>query len=434
MTAEPNKPTVPSGQNTQNAAPKTDASAPAKKKRILIPVATVAVTVLLAVAFLYVILQLYAIAGRTYRTETAISYTMADSISATGVAVFDAVDVQGGGNLGYLVDDGERVTSGTVLAEQYSGDGQAALREQLVSLQKSIALLNKSQNSAGSDLSLLTSQSTSALYDLLDEIDQSDYSGIADQEQQFLLAQNRLQISTGQVSDFSQTIADLQAQNDSIQGQLGSLSTISADTNDYFISAANAGFLSMDAAAIDGLSPADFATALSAGLGAAPQDLAGRIVTGFSWRFYATCSDADAARFEGLSSVKIRVPGKQDAPLAATVVSVNVDADNHVAKIELECQNINAAVLTFGQENARIDLKTYQGIRIDRSALHIVDGVKGVYVKYGSLQRFRKITILYENDSYILVPSDGALGTDNEVRLYDEVIVQGTNLADRKLL
>ncbi|MDD6717717.1 MAG: HlyD family efflux transporter periplasmic adaptor subunit, partial [bacterium] len=67
-------------------------------------------------------------------------------------------------------------------------------------------------------------------------------------------------------------------------------------------------------------------------------------------------------------------------------------------------------------------------------ALHIKDGAKGVYVKYGDLQRFRRITILYEDENYILVPKDGALGTENEVRLYDEVIVEGTNLQDGKLL
>ena len=47
---------------------------------------------------------------------------------------------------------------------------------------------------------------------------------------------------------------------------------------------------------------------------------------------------------------------------------------------------------------------------------------------------FSKIATLYENDSYILIPENGKIGTDNEVRLYDEIIVQGTNLQDGKLL
>ena len=100
----------------------------------------------------------------------------------------------------------------------------------------------------------------------------------------------------------------------------------------------------------------------------------------------------------------------------------------------IKCGSVNADVLTLGQEEAQIDLATYTGIRISRSALHIVDGSNGVYVKAGNLQRFRKITILYENEDYILVPEDGAVGTDNEVRLYDEIIVEGTNLQDGSLM
>ena len=63
-----------------------------------------------------------------------------------------------------------------------------------------------------------------------------------------------------------------------------------------------------------------------------------------------------------------------------------------------------------------------------------MDGQRGVYVKYGNLQRFLKIETLYEDENYILIPDNGKLSTDNEVRLYDEIIVQGTNLQDGKLL
>ncbi|MCI7793686.1 hypothetical protein MR578_05580, partial [bacterium] len=135
-----------------------------------------------------------------------------------------------------------------------------------------------------------------------------------------------------------------------------------------------------------------------------------------------------------ITKVNISVPGKENDPLPATVVEVTEDEETGTAKVVIECRSINANVLRFGIEEAQVDLTTYEGIRIDRSALHIKDGAKGVYVKYGDLQRFRRITILYEDENYILVPKDGALGTENEVRLYDEVIVEGTNLQDGKLL
>lgn len=389
---------------------------------------------LLLVVSFYVVIQCFVIFHQSYKTETAISYTMADSVTLDGVVAFDSVSVEGSGNLGYLVQDGERVSNGTVLAECYTDDSQGLLRERLDRLSRTIDLLSKSQNSTGSDLSVLTNQTRQALYNLLDKLDTAEYSGITDAEDDFLLAQNRLQVSTGQTGDFSQTIAALQAEYDEINAQLGALQTITATTNGYFSSTEAAPAIVTDKQALDDATPTALQQMLADGFPAADTNRAGQIATGFSWRFYAVCDLDTAARFDGVTSVKISVPGKQNTPLAATVVEVTTDEDNGVAKLVFECQTINAEILSFGQETAQIDIKTYEGIRISKEALHIVGGNRGVYVKYGNLQRFLKITILYEDENYILIPADGAIGTDNEVRLYDEVIVQGTNLQDGKLL
>ena len=385
----------------------------------------------LALVSVYIIVQCFVVFRRSYKTETAIKYTLAESITLDGVVAFDSVDVAGSGDLGYLVQDGERVTNGTVVAEVYTDDSQGLQRERLDRL---ITLLTKSQNSTGSDLSVLTNQTKQALYNLLDKINTAQYSGITDAEDTFLLAQNRLQVSTGQTAGFADTIAALQVEYDSIKAQLDALQTITATTNGYFSSTAASPAIAADRQALDDADPATLQKMLADGFPAAATDRAGQITTGFSWKFYAVCDLDTAARFDNISSVKISVPGKQNTPLSATVEEVTLDKDNGLAKIVLQCQTINAEVLSFGQETAQIDLKTYEGIRIDKEALHIVDGQRGVYVKYGNLQRFLKITTLYENDSYILIPENGKIGTDNEVRLYDEIIVQGTNLQDGKLL
>ena len=385
----------------------------------------------LALVSVYIIVQCFVVFRRSYKTETAIKYTLAESITLDGVVAFDSVDVAGSGDLGYLVQDGERVTNGTVV---YTDDSQGLQRERLDRLERTITLLTKSQNSTGSDLSVLTNQTKQALYNLLDKINTAQYSGITDAEDTFLLAQNRLQVSTGQTAGFADTIAALQVEYDSIKAQLDALQTITATTNGYFSSTAASPAIAADRQALDDADPATLQKMLADGFPAAATDRAGQITTGFSWKFYAVCDLDTAARFDNISSVKISVPGKQNTPLSATVEEVTLDKDNGLAKIVLQCQTINAEVLSFGQETAQIDLKTYEGIRIDKEALHIVDGQRGVYVKYGNLQRFLKITTLYENDSYILIPENGKIGTDNEVRLYDEIIVQGTNLQDGKLL
>lgn len=391
-------------------------------------------TLLFLLAAAYIIVQLYAILGREYKTETALVYTMADSVNLSGFVMFDAVNVPGDGNLGYLAEDGERVTEGAIIAEKYTDDSQSAAREQLIRLNNSIDLLTKSQNSAGNDLSLLTTQTKTALYNLLDQLDTAFYSGMLDAESEFLLAQNRLQVSTGQSSGFQSTIAELEAERDRVAAQLSGLETITAEKNGYFISGASAMPLDLDEQTLKDATPSQLRDLLNVGVADSTESLAGRIVEGFSWRFYTVCGLDTAERFDGVTNVRISIPGKEDTPLDAVVSSVDVDEEAELAKVVIECHTINADVLRLGQEMAQIDLQTYQGLRIDKAALHIVDGQKGVYVKYGDLQRFRKITILYEDDHYMLVPADGAIGSDSEVRLYDEIIVEGSNLQDGGLI
>lgn len=405
-----------------------------KRRRAALKAAVAMGTLLFLLAAVYIVIQLYAILGREYKTETAIAATMADSVELPGFVMFDAVNVSGEGNLGYLAEDGERVAEGAVIAEKYTDDSQSSAREQLIRLDNSIDLLTKSQNSAGNDLTLLTTQTQTALYNLLDQLDTAFYSGMVDAESEFLLAQNRMQISTGQSSGFQSTIAALQAERDQVAAQLEGLETITAEKNGYFISAASAMPLDLDEQTLKDATPTQIQELLQQGVADSTQALAGRIVEGFSWRFYTVCDLDTAQRFDGITNVRISIPGKEDTPLGATVLSVEADEQAGLAKIVIECHTINADVLRLGQEMAQIDLKIYEGIRIDKAALHIVDGQKGVYVKYGDLQRFRKITILYEDDKYMLVPADGELDSDNEVRLYDEIIVEGNNLQDGGLI
>ena len=397
--------------------------------------AAIALSVLLLIlAAVYIVVQLYAILGRTYRTETAIAYTMEDTLELPGIAMFDSAGVPGSGNLGYLVEDGERVTEGTVLAEVYTDPAQGARREELDRLDRQIDLLTKSENSVGSDLTLLTTQTQNALYDLLDQLDTAAYTGMRDAIDEFLLAQNRLQVSTGQSGGFDATIAALQAERDAAAAALQGLAEITADRNGYFISTAAAQPLALSEEELKNDTPAALNARLQQPLETTGADWAGRIVTGFSWRFYGVCTLAQADRFDGVTRVQIRVPGKQDEALDATVVEVLPDEESGLAKVTLECNTINANVLHFAQEEAEIVLATYEGIRVNKEALHIVDGERGVYVKYGSLQRFRRIEIEFEDESYLLLPADGAVGEASEVRLYDEIIVEGPNLQDGGLV
>ena len=134
----------------------------------------------LLLAAIYVVYQAAHILFPQNVYETALPAVISDTVEADGVLLFDESYVAGSGNLGYLAADGERVSAGTAVAEVYSNASQASLRLQLNQLNDQIDLLQKSQNTSALQLDTLLKERSSALYDLLDTLDDSDYEAVDD--------------------------------------------------------------------------------------------------------------------------------------------------------------------------------------------------------------------------------------------------------------
>lgn len=400
------------------------------KQRII----TMIVLAILVLPTIYLGIQLFVILNRPYRTETAVEYVLSDSVFANGYVVFDQTPVDGEGDLGYLVENGERVSSGTAVAEVYTSPEQAESRRQLEAIDTQLNLLEKSENTSGTDVDMLYKQQQNALYDLLDSIDLQAYDQVPDAGNQYLLAANKIQIMTGAVSNFAQAKQELETQKEQAQAQLGQPATITAPVGGYFVASDSADMLSLTREDLDAMDPAALSQSVESENGVQPLGGAGKIVTSYTWYFYGVCSLNEGKKFENVSDVEISFPGVAEKVLPATVESVTLNEDEGLAKFVLHCEYIGADVMGLSLEQAKIDFQSYEGLRVDANALHIVDGQKGVYVKYGNLARWRKIQIIYQNEEYLLVAEDGKVGTDNELRMFDEVIVEGTDLKDGKIL
>lgn len=404
-----------------------------EKKRKKNQILSWAIRGLLALLALYVGMQLLAVMNRGYKTETAIQYSMTDSITMDGFLDFDQITVEGDGLLGYLVKSGERVSAGTALAEKYDSIEQAQCREQLQKVEDQIALLEKSQSNAA-DVDILLNQMQSNLIQVLEDLDRKDYSGLEESGGEYLLSANKFQYTTGKVRDFSQPLSQLQSAKQELESQLGSPEAIYASTSGYFVDAPHALTLDLDRESLQNTTPAQMKEYLSQDHTSPLSGAAGKIVTSYQWYFYGVCTLEESGKFSDTEEVTLSFPGWAEQKLPAQVVEVIPDEEAGVAKVVLSCEYMNAEIPALAQQSAQVDFASYEGIRIPAEALHIVDGNKGVYVKYGNIVYFRKIQILYQDEDFILVPEGGKVGSDNEVRLYDEIITEGSGLKDEKLL
>lgn len=390
--------------------------------------------------------------------ESALPATVSDSIDADGVLLFDESYVTGSGTLGYLVADGERVSAGTAVAEVYSDASQAVLRQQLTQLTDQIDLLQKSQNTSALQLDMLLKERSSALYDLMDTLDDGDYESVDSGSNAYLLAQNKLWVVTGDSANFTDQIAALAQQAQSVQAQLGNPTQITAPQTGYFVRASSSGRLNAGADDILALSAQELQGYLDSNPILPLDGCAGKIVAGFTWRYVGVCSAKQGEKLLGSdgkprrTSVEISFPGQVESALKATVTEVSIDTDNDIARFVLTCNSINGDVLCLNKASAKISLGEDTGLLIPAAAVHYLkeDGteaedkgenyIPGVYVKYGNIARFCRIDpvddehpLITEGD-YILVLPKGTDGSVSQVRLYDEIIVSGQNLYDGKLL
>ena len=412
----------------------------------------------LALAALYVFYQAGQVLFPPNTYETALLTTVEDTVDAQGVLLFNESYVAGDGTLGYLVDDGERVSAGTAVAEVYSDASQAGLRQQLTQINDQIELLQKSQNTTSAQLETLRKDRSAALYNLMDSLDRSNYEDTADQKESYLLAQNKLWIVTGEVANFSDQIASLVQQASNVQAQLGNPTQITAPQTGYFIRSSSSGRLNAGMEDILALNAVDLKAYLDSSPEIALDGCAGKIVSGFTWYYAGSCTAKQGEKLLGSdgkplkASVQIRFPVQVETPLKAKVTEVTLDEESGLARFVLSCETINGDVLRLNKADAQIIIGESTGLRIRASAVHYLkdDGseaegqgenyIPGVYVKYGNLARFCKIDPVdadhpqVTDGDYLIVLPSGTAGSVSQVRLYDEIIVSGQNLYDGKLL
>jgi len=74
---------------------------------------------------------------------------------------------------------------------------------------------------------------------------------------------------------------------------------------------------------------------------------------------------------------------------------------------------------------------TFTGIKVSDQFIHIVNGVKGVYVRKGNKVVFKKLDSIFSSSGYTV----SAIKDDSDyLQIYDEVIENGDDIYDGKVI
>ena len=397
------------------------------------------VVLLLCIPAGYIGLQLFQVAHRSYTTQSAVAYRMADTLTCKGVLGTQETEVAWApdtGTLSYIAYNGERVSPGTTVAQVFTSPAAAESFALYRKLAREVEVLKESQASLASfslDIESLARQEQNALYDILDTVDTGNYAGLADTRGQLQLVQNKIQANTGVASDFTPRLNELTAQRDAALAA-GSSVPVAAPVAGYFVSGQDSQKKQFTLDQLNAMTPAEIEAAAAQPPAANDGAVAGKLIQDYHWRFYMAVSTAYAGKFqEGDKSLTISFPSISDEEFPVQVESVVTDEEAGLVKVVLLCNYINGTIITQEQAEATIAFTVYEGLRIPAQARHTVEGQDCVYVKFGNKAYKCPIQILYEDENYLLV-SDKKVKGQNEVELYDEIIVKGMDLYDGKVL
>lgn len=422
------------------------------------------VTALIAVLLLvYVGYQIYNANYSSVKTETAAYASMSDSIKVEGSAVRKetVVTQEISGVLSYIIEDGGKVAKGGVIAETYANDSDASVQRQLEELDGEISKLQSlgsGGNTVAATADSLDKQIAQELLDVIGSVRGETQGTLAEEREELLYLMNERQIVTGKVTDFNQRISDLKARREALAGGSGQKTgTVTAPAAGYFISQVDGWESVFDYDSLSALT-VDQLKQKQASQVTVPAGNIGKIAENFNWYYLFIASPSDAAKFKKISTqtnnyVSIQFPFATTQKVQAKVSSVNQADKDSEAVVVLECSAMNSALATIRNETAQVLIGEYEGVRVSQKAVHfetitkkvkdkdgneteVTKKVQGVYVRHGSEINFKQIVPLFSTEGYVICDTNPEedLMTDETVSLYDEVVIEGTDLYDGKVI
>lgn len=388
-------------------------------------------------------------------TETAYKTTAYEAIKTTALVVRDeeCISSDTNGVMVYQAADGDKVTVDGVIAQVYSNEEDVVNMQRIEELTEKIEYLetlNSFSSSVNVGIDTVNSQINEKLVNVMKAVNTKTFDYIGEVTDDLMSAIYRKQIITGEQKNFTAAIEELKEEKASLEAQKPTpVDSVKTADSGYFVSSVDGYEKAIDVSSIDEVSYAQFKSIQ-------PEQTdenryIGKIIKGVGWYLLCPISYDDSVNISHNSSdVKVKLPYAVGTDIPAKVRFVKQFADEEQVMLVLECNYMNEALSKIRNESVEIVINEYEGLKIPKSAIHDdylerenEDGtvtrekVQGVYVNYGNELIFRQISILYSGDTYVICdenPNPENLVTGKTISLYDQVVIEGSDLFNGKLI
>jgi O6-methylguanine-DNA--protein-cysteine methyltransferase len=383
----------------------------------------------------YIGYQVYMFRRTPVKTETALERTVYETIDTKAFFVRDEsyIQAKGSGTIVPLVTDGIRVAKGDTVAVMFKDDNSARDFNRINEIEASLTYYKSLKNRVGvqtTDLSSLEKRIDSSCYSYIKAIQSGDVISLAKYRDSLKESITARQLATGGAISVDEKIEALENELSKLNKKTGGYTSITAENSGYYISTTDGyeNTVEYDSAVEYTVDQVEEI------LNAKPDEnkgVMGKLVDSFNWYVLCNIPTNKVTSFKADRKVKVLLPNSSIQQVETDFIKVNDNKDGKTS-IVLCGNEMNETIANLRLEDVQLVINEYNGFRIDNRAIREVEGEQGVYVLVGNIVRFRKINVIYSASDYSIFNN-----VDNEsgqLRMYDEVIVEGTDLYEGKVI
>lgn len=392
-----------------------------------------------------------------YPTVLAYTYTVSDSMEATGFLVRQESVLTGqGGTVELLPDEGEKVSRGETVALFYQSDDGLTQRQTLQQLLLEQEQLEYALAQAGgsSDSAQLSTRVADAIADLRGAASSGDLTGL---ESQTLELKSLIYKHSYTFNQEGDSTAALQASLDEVNTQIQTL-TAQASQSTSRVTASQSGVFS---GLVDGYESLIIPDMLDSITPSQLEQLArqtptentsaiGKLITNSTWYFACTLPEEDAERLVEGRTITVRFSRDWSGEVDMEVERLSDPEDGKVLVV-LSADKFLSDTTLLRRQTVELVFDTVSGIRLPKEALRVEQqtvtdpdteeekqvSVTGVYALVGQRAEFKEVTVLAEEDDYILVKAASTETPTQEkkaLRAGDKIIISSGELYDGKVI
>lgn len=401
------------------------------------------ITLLLALFMIsYGLYQGFRFVDKPFVTEIAYDYTVADSYVGKGFFIREEQPfaLESDGVVHYCYENGTKVTEGTLIAECFENDDYAKKQNVMNDLEKEINDLkqietNTSVNYSGTEI--VSKQISTIVASINESVYSARLNSISDYRSQITKLVNKRNIISGKTNNFDERIVQLDSKLADLKGSQETDKTdIYTELNGYFVDSCDGYESDLNAADMSNIN-LQFANGILNSYESSHENESkdyAKIVKSHNWYFAIVVSNSEKRKFENNNQIEVDFPTLNISNIPAKVYNIIQNEENpeEDCVVLLKSNYVIKELLEQRVTEVNVRFQTYSGLKINSNAIRFLNNEIGVYVIDDQQVEFKPIEITYDGNGYVLANTKSKL--TNTVCVFDEVIVEGTELTDGKTI